>query len=80
MTSEEATKWIAELFNEDPNDIGPETLRDDIPEWDSIGVLNLMAELDADFEINLTDQQISGMHKVSDLLAVLKENGKLDQT
>lgn len=78
MTSDEATKWIAELFNEDPNDITPETPRDDIPEWDSIGVLNLMAELDADFGVNLTDQQINGMHTVADLLAVLKENGKLD--
>lgn len=78
MTPEEATKWIAELFNEDPDEISVDTLRDDIPEWDSIGVLNLMAELDADFGINLTDQQINSMYTVSDLVDVLKENGKLD--
>ena len=77
MTTNEALKWIAELFEEPPENVTPETQRDDIAAWDSLGVLTLMAALDEKFDIVLTEQEIRGMKKVDDILEILRKNSKL---
>lgn len=78
MTEEKAIKWIAELFNESPDNIQSDTLRDDIPEWDSIGVLTLMAELDEKFDIVVTNEETAAMTKVGDLIRILHQKGKIN--
>ena len=42
MNEKEVLTWIAELFEEPLDNIRPDTSRDDIDAWDSLGVLNLM--------------------------------------
>ena len=44
---------------------------------DSLGVLTLMASLDTDFGIVLTDDDIQGIKKVGDILDVMRRSGKL---
>ena len=77
MTEKEAMEWVAGMFDQSVDQLSPETLRDDIPIWDSLGVLTLMAEFDEKFGIVLTDADMRGMGKVDDILAVLRNNGKL---
>ena len=77
MTEEEALKWIAELFDESADNIKPETPRDDIRVWDSLGVLTLMADLDEKFGLVLSDDDMQAMAKVDDILAVLRKNDKI---
>ena len=77
MTTDEALKWIAELFEESPENVTSETAREDIPAWDSLGVLTLMASLDENFDILLTEQDLRGMKKVDDILAILRNHQKL---
>jgi len=77
MTQDDAIKWIAELFEETVDRITPETKRDDIPGWDSLGILNLMAGLDEGFGILLSEAEISKLHKVGDVLDILNQHGKL---
>jgi acyl carrier protein len=76
-TSEEAVKWVARVFQQPPDSLTPETPRDSIPLWDSLGVLTLMAELDEKFGILLSDQEMRSMTKVGDILEVLRRNGKI---
>lgn len=78
MTHSEALKSIAELFEEAPDRITPETSRDEIAAWDSLGVLTLMSHLHREFGIILSDGEIQGMKKVNDILVILEKNGKLD--
>lgn len=78
MTQEEALRWIAELFYETPGRLTPDTARADIEAWDSLGILGLLAGLNSDFGIVLLDEEIQGMTKVEDILAILRRNGKLD--
>ncbi len=77
MTQQEAVEWIAKLFEVSPEQLTPDTLRDDIPAWDSLGVLTLMASLDSDHGIVLTDDDVQAIKKVGDILDVMRRNGKL---
>ena len=79
MTYAEALHWIAQLFEEQPNRLSPDTVREDIPAWDSLGVLTLMASLDGDFGITLPDDQLQGMRKVDDILQILRSHGVLEE-
>ncbi len=77
MTQQEALAWIAGLFEEIPERVTPDTVRDDIPAWDSLGVLTLMADLDSQLGIQLSDDEVQGMKSVKDILDILQRNGKL---
>ena len=78
MSSAEALAWIADVFEEDSDGLGPETERNEIVGWDSMGVLALMAGLDNDFDILLSADDMQAMTKIQDILEVLEKNGKLD--
>ena len=77
MTQNDALRWVAQLFNENSEGLSPETARDEIREWDSLGVLTLMASLDSDFGIQLEDEEVQGMKRVADILQILSRNGKI---
>jgi acyl carrier protein len=78
MTANEALEWIAELFEEPVENITAETPRDEIPAWDSLGILTLMARLDEDFEILLEEEEVQELRSVGDILDALRRHGKLD--
>lgn len=77
MQTEEALNWIAEVFEERPGRINAQTLRKDIPGWDSLGTLSLIAALDERFDIHLSEEGIEGMQSVADLLDILRQHGAL---
>ena len=77
MTQAEALAMLAEAFNEPPEKVVPEALRDSLPGWDSMGALMLIAELDERFGIELTAEVSRSMLKVSDALDFLRERGVL---
>jgi acyl carrier protein len=77
MNTQEALTWIAETFEEPPERVSADTPRDQILGWDSLGVLTLMASLDEKFDIQLTEREMEGMERVSDILAILQRAGAL---
>ena len=77
MTTQEATTWIARLFQESVERLTPETPRDAVPAWDSLGELTMMADMDEKFGIVLTDSQLRAMTRVDDILQVLRNNGQI---
>ena len=78
MTRDEALRWIAEMFEESTDSVRPETLRVDIPTWDSLGVLTLMAGLSERFDITVDADELGAMKSVDDILTVLRRAGKLN--
>ena len=78
MNIDEALKWIAEIFEEPEENITTETKRDDIELWDSLGTLTLMAQLDETFDIILSEEELTGLASIEDILQVLKDNEKLE--
>ncbi len=77
MQIEEALNWIAEVFEERPGRITAQTLRRDIPGWDSLGTLSLIAALDERFDLHLSEENIEGMQSVADLLDILRRHGAM---
>jgi len=77
MSQNEALHWVAELFEESAAGIQPDTSRDAIPNWDSLGVLTLMAGLSERFDITVNADELAEMKRVDDILAVLRRHGKL---
>jgi acyl carrier protein len=77
MTETEAVAWIAQVFEIAPDQLTPDTHRDNVPAWDSLGVLTLMAGLDSDFGIVMTDDDIQAVKTVGDLLDVMRRHGTL---
>ena len=77
MKEHEALQLITKTFGEMPENIRPDTPRDDIPNWDSIGAISLMAELDEQFGIMLEEKELDSMTRIDDILEVLRKHGKL---
>jgi acyl carrier protein len=78
MNTKEALAWIAETLEQPAELVTQETLRKDIPSWDSLGTLVLIAAFDEKFDIHLSEKDLGGMQRVSDVLELLRRNGKLD--
>ena len=77
MNHEEALKWFAELFGLPAAGLSPDTPRTKVSDWDSLGVLMLMAALDENFNIVVNDADMRAMQKVGDVLDLLRKHGKL---
>lgn len=73
----DALKMLADCFEADPSALSAKTQRDQIPGWDSMGALALMAELDERFDIELTADESRRMRGVGDVLSFLRERGAL---
>jgi acyl carrier protein len=80
MNTKDALAWVAEVFEASPSRIVETTLRNEIPGWDSLGTLSLIAGLDERFDIHLSEQDIEGMKSVTDLLEILRRHSALEDT
>jgi acyl carrier protein len=78
MNQQEALSWIADVFEESAENIRPGTRKDEVPGWDSLGILALIAALDKDFDIVLEPEAIQAMSSVEDILEVLRHQGRLE--
>jgi acyl carrier protein len=77
MSEQMAIDWVSKLFNEPAGRLAMETARTEIPDWDSLGTLSLMSSLDSDFGILLADDEVQQITKVSDIVEILRRNGKV---
>lgn len=78
MNAQDALAWIAEIFEEAPGRISAATLRDEVPGWDSLGTLSLIAAFDERFDIHLSEQDIEAMRSVNDVFGILRRHGALE--
>ena len=77
MTYEETLSWIADIFEESKDNIHPELSRSEIATWDSLGTLTLLARLDEDLDIRLSEDELSELKKVQDIIEILKRHNKI---
>lgn len=66
---------IQEVFNrvfaDNPVVISANTLKQDVEQWDSLGHLNLILELEEAFDISLDTDDIINIKSIQDIISVL---------
>ena len=75
MTESQALAMLAESFMASPEELTPQTSREAVAGWDSMGALMLMAELDERFGIALSAEQSKAMTSIGDALEFLRQHG-----
>ena len=78
MNIEEAFAWIADVFEEDVDNIHFDMGRDDLEAWDSLGMLTLMSRLDEDFDLLLEEDDLDKLRGVQNILELLQRNNKME--
>lgn len=69
MEMKEKLALIEEALDTEEGILAPETVLDDLSEWDSIAALSLIVLLDEHFGKTITGVEIKNLRTVSDILA-----------
>ena len=68
-----ARKAIAEALKCSIDIVGPDASMDTLPQWDSIGHVNIILEVETGLDRKLSPEEIAGISSVADVV-VLFEN------
>lgn len=69
MTPEDKIKFLLEALEaENYDDISLKTLLDDIEEWDSIGALMIISEVDDNFGVTINPEDLENIKTVEELV------------
>ena len=77
INTEELLALIEQQLNTDPGVLSPTTALADIPGWDSMGVLLLMAEFDDRLGISLSTDTLANLNSVGDIIQAVNTAGFL---
>ncbi|MEX1248199.1 MAG: acyl carrier protein [Anaerolineales bacterium] len=69
---EDLRSLLAETFKMDPAEIGPEAQLGELPQWDSMGHMDLMVGLETRFGVEINAENISQLTSVPAILAHIK--------
>ena len=68
-------KAVADVFGVDPNALDDKSSQENIPKWDSLAMVSLVAELEAVFEVQFDIMEIADFHNIGIIKSVLTEKG-----
>ncbi len=66
-------KVIREVFPIDEETIDENWTSDDIPDWDSVGHLNLIMEVEKEFNIKIEIEEMFEIEKLKDIAKILEK-------
>jgi len=70
---------VEDLLNIDTGSLSIETRLVNVPAWDSMGVLLLMAEMDERFGITLNETVLANLRGTADIVDVVRKAGLLTE-
>lgn len=68
MNMEEKIVLLAKTLQLDRKHLNPDTKLDSLEEWDSLGIMAVIAMLDKKFDIRLKGDEIASLHNIGDIL------------
>ena len=74
MSVEEKIKMIEDCLDLDEGTLQPDSVLEELEEWDSMSKLALMAEIKDQYKIRLAPEELAEFRMVRDVLAFLDEN------
>jgi acyl carrier protein len=66
-------KVIREVFPIEAETIDENWTSDDIPDWDSVGHLNLIMEIEKEFDIKIEIEEMFEVEKLGDIIPILQK-------
>jgi acyl carrier protein len=66
---------ITDAFELEPGEYNLELRQDEVEKWDSMGMVSLIVELEAAFDIEIDLLEFSRFVSVAAIIAVLREHG-----
>jgi acyl carrier protein len=66
---------LAEVFKLPPEELPDDLIFGDIPQWDSMGHMDVMLSLEENFGIEVTAETIGGLTSLQAICAYLEGNG-----
>lgn len=66
---------MAELFRVDPASLHEDSSQDNIPNWDSLGMINLVTELEQVFKIRFDVLEVQDLKNIRLIKTILTEKG-----
>jgi len=67
--------FVCETFSVEKSSITPKTAPGDLPEWDSLGHLNLLTNLEETFNISFDMEETMSIQSIQDLKDILDSKG-----
>jgi acyl carrier protein len=77
LNENDLIRMIAQTLFIDPVSITSATQKKKIPEWDSMGIISIMAMLEDEFQLTLSVEEAVALNGMPDLIAVLRKHNKL---
>lgn len=74
---ERLEKIVREVFDIAAETIDGDWTSDDIPDWDSVGHLNLIMEVEKEFNIKVEIEEMFEIEKLADIVKILKKKEAL---
>ena len=74
---ERLEKVIRAVFDISEESIDENWTSDDIPDWDSVGHLNLIMEVEKEFNIKVEIEEMFEIEKLSDIVKILRKKEAL---
>ena len=68
-------EFVSELFSVEKDSLKLETAPGDFPEWDSLGHLSLLTELEERFNITFDMDETMSIQSIADLKKTLQDKG-----
>ena len=65
MLNQKLVAIVSRTFNVNPSTVTPETSPENTPAWDSIGHLNLILELEEEFQVRFPTERIPELNSVA---------------
>lgn len=69
VTVDSVCEVIADVFGVPRAELSETTVRDEVPEWDSVGHLNLMLALEERFGTSFSVDEMAGLDSVASIAA-----------
>jgi acyl carrier protein len=69
---------VSSTFKTDINDLAISDTQDDIESWDSIGQLQLVMNLESEFNIKFRTNEIEKLQSISDCISIVNNKTKRD--
>lgn len=77
VTENDLVRMIAQTLFIDPSTIRTKTRKEKIPEWDSMGIISIMALLEDEFQLTLSVEEAVALNGMPDLIALLRQHNKV---